>query len=266
MIEISVVCITARPKPGLGRLVTSLLHQTVSTDRFELIYGDRQWSTREAIIVQTLSESGLQYQYVRDEPRKPGPCPAGARNACIQRARGRWILCIDDLTYLPKDLLEGHLDLMSQGFDAMCGSYLTLKDDGTIENEDERVLGRKSVGMKDQLIHLSWWGMHMGFTKDAWGDVNGFDEAFDGVYGMEDIDFGHRLKGAGKALAWEPALKVLCERGSRHNDTHVQLLTSKMNAPTSWFRGGPVWRNDKLIHFMRAANVVRGERDERRRD
>ena len=262
MIEISVVCITARPKPGLGRLVTSLLHQTLAPERFELIYGDRLWETREETVVRTLDGCGIQFQYVRDMPRKPGPCPAGARNACIERARGRWILCIDDLTYLPKDLLEGHMNLMEQGFDAMCGSYLTLEDDGAIEMEDDRVLGKKSVKMVDRLIHLSWWGMHMGFSKSAWEDINGFDEAFDGVYGMEDIDFGHRLRGSGKALAWEPGLKVLCERGSRHNDTHVQLLASKANAPTSWFRGGPVWRNDKLIHYMRVANIIRGERHE----
>jgi glycosyltransferase involved in cell wall biosynthesis len=254
-------------------LLKSLAEQTFPDNAFELVYGDRLWESREAEVKAVLMGSGLNWVYVRDKPTMPGPCPAGARNACVERSHGDWIISIDDLTYLPKDLIERHVALMEEGFDAVCGSYLTLKEDAvsrhdirwereSIKNEDLRVTGAGGAAeMSDQLIHLSWWGMHMGFSKSAWSVINGFDERFDGVYGMEDIDFGHRLRGAGMALAWCPELKVLCERGSRHVDTHVQLLDSKRNAPTSWFRGVPVWRNDKLVYYNQALNVVRGARE-----
>ena len=257
--KVSIICITARKMPGLGRLLDSLNEQTFPKSDFELIYGDRLWEEREEAVLALLDESGLSYQYVRDIPNQPGPCPAGARNACVSVAKGKWILSIDDLTFLEPDTLQRHYDLYCAGFDAAAGSYLESGDDGEWKVTDGRVTNEGGIVSPDDFtIWMSWWGLHTAFTKKAWEKINGFDEAFDGVYGMEDIDFGHRLKMSGSAMAWEPTLLVRCDKGSSHNDTHSQLIPN--NAPTSWARGSLKWRNDKLIDYCRAMNIVRGTR------
>jgi len=261
--KVSVICITARSKPGLGRLLDSLKEQTFDGD-FELVYGDRLWEEREEAVVTLLEESGIPFKYVRDTPTQPGPCPAGARNSCIEVASGEYIISIDDLTFLTEDTIQSHYELFSQGFDAVAGSYLTEDKevaefgDGWII-EDTRITNEGGVvSPTDHTVWMCWWGMHTGFSKAAWENINGYDETFDGVYGMEDIDFGHRLKMSGCAMAWQPNLLVKCDRGSNHNDTHAQLIPH--DAPTSWTRGSLKWRNDKLIDYCRAMNIVRGKR------
>lgn len=257
--KVSVVCITAREKPGLGRLLDSLREQSFDRNEFELVYGDRLWRDRDDDVRALLVESGLRYKYIRDEPTQLGPCPAGARNACIAAAEGEWIISIDDLTFLEPDVIEKHYGLYQAGFDAVAGSYLSTIDEGEYQMEDARVTNDGGiVSPTDHTVWMCWWGLHTGFSKGAWEKVNGYDETFDGVYGMEDIDFGHRLKMAGCSMAWEPSMLVRCERGSSHNDTHAQLIPE--DAPTSWVRGNLKWRNDKLIDYCRALNVVRGAR------
>ena len=259
--KVSVVCITAREKPGLGRLLDSLSQQTFDGAEFELVYGDRLWEERGDSVRSYLAESGVNYQYIEDEPTQPGPCPAGARNACIAAATGEWIISIDDLTFLEPETIERHYALYGSGFDAMAGSYLSSVDGGEYQIEDTRVTNEGGVvSPTDHTVWMCWWGLHTGFSKAAWEKVNGYDETFDGVYGMEDIDFGHRLKMAGCSMAWQPDILVRCERGSSHTDTHAQLIPD--DAPTSWARGDLKWRNDKLIDFCRAMNVVRGARHE----
>lgn len=273
--KVSVICITARQKPGLGRLLDSLLEQHFPKEHFELVYGDRLWEDREEAVLEMLEESGLNYKYVRDIPNQPGPCPAGARNACVDVAEGDWILSIDDLTFLEPDTIQRHYALYREGFDAVAGSYLESVADWDKEgvqterpalvidwrNTDGRVTNEGGiVSPDDHTIWMAWWGLHTAFSKKAWKEINGYDEVFDGVYGMEDIDFGHRLKMSGCAMAWEPTLLVKCDKGSSHNDTHAQLIPG--DAPTSWARGSLKWRNDKLIDYCRAMNIVRGTRYE----
>ncbi len=262
---VSIVCITARPNPGLGRLLDSIkdavsgIEDMKDPKYVEIVYGDRLWEERQESVIHLLKDSGLRWQYVRDTPTQPGPSPGGARNACIDAARGDWIISIDDLTFLTPEVIARHWELYREGFDAVAGSFLSLEEGGEPFEDDSRVTGKGGViAPVDGTIWQSWWGMHTGFSKKAWQRINGYDELFDGVYGMEDIDFGHRLKASGCSMAWEPGLKVLCERGSNHNDTHKQLIPD--SAPTSWVRGEVKWRNDKLIEISRACRVTRGMR------
>lgn len=257
--KVSLICITAREAPGLGRLLDSLTSQTFPAQDFELVYGDRLWESRENEVKALASEYQLNFTYVRDTPTQPGPCPAGARNACVSASKGEWIISIDDLTFLQPDTIERHWNLYNSGFDAVAGSYLSSSGDDEFVMDDTRVTNEGGVmSPTDLTIWTSWWGLHTAFSRKAYLTINGYDETFDGVYGMEDIDFGHRLKMAGCTMAWEPSILVLCDKGPSHKDTHSTLL--KEGAPTSWARGGLKWRNDKLIDYCRAMNVVRGKR------
>tara|TARA_B100001094_G_scaffold112644_1_gene108588 strand:+ start:30623 stop:31414 length:792 start_codon:yes stop_codon:yes gene_type:complete len=262
--KVSVICITARETPGLGRLLDSLVSQTFPKEDFELVYGDRLWESRESEVKALASEYQLNFTYVRDIPTKEGPCPAGARNACVDVAKGDWILSIDDLTFLKPDTIQQHWDLYLSGFDSVAGSYLSSTGGEEFVIDDARITNEGGVvSPTDLTVWLSWWGLHTAFSKTAYDKINGYDETFDGVYGMEDIDFGHRLKMAGCTMAWEPSILVLCDKGPSHKDTHSTLL--KEGAPTSWARGSLKWRNDKLIDYSRAMNVVRGKKEVKNR-
>lgn len=257
MSKVSIICITAREQPGLGRLIDSIKAQDFEGE-IELVYGDRLWEKRENHVIALMEEEGVDFKYVRDMPTQPGPCPAGARNACVRECSGDYIISLDDLTFLYPDTVRRHYELFQQGFDAVCGTYFTETENGPII-EDFRITNENGViTPTDHTVWMCWWGIHTGFSKEAWERVNGYDETFDGVYGMEDIDFGHRLKMSGCAMAWESDLFVLCDKGTSHTDTHEQLIPE--NAPTSWSRGSLKWRNDKLIDFCRAMNIVRGKR------
>ena len=45
MSKVSIICITAREQPGLGRLIDSIKAQDFEGE-IELVYGDRLWEKR----------------------------------------------------------------------------------------------------------------------------------------------------------------------------------------------------------------------------
>ena len=87
MSKVSIICITAREQPGLGRLIDSIKAQDFEGE-IELVYGDRLWEKRENHVIALMEEEGVDFKYVRDMPTQPGPCPGGARNASRSLAGG----------------------------------------------------------------------------------------------------------------------------------------------------------------------------------
>jgi len=255
-IEVSVICITARSVCGIEELIASLQKQTLPRDRFELIYCDRLYAERKTAMLGLLNKSSLRFQYLQDTPPKPGPCPSTARNQCIAKARGTYIVSIDDLTTMPPGLLEGHLSYFHKGYDAIAGSFIS---EGDVREElDQRPdirlelwPGHDMLYTGDSWIAHNYFGMHVSYTKEMAFKLNGYDSWFDGVYGQEDMDFGIRLRRAGCTMAWAPELAVHLNRGAPHDSTHVSLLEKKkLPVPEALIQGVVQWRNDRLVALL----------------
>jgi glycosyltransferase involved in cell wall biosynthesis len=257
-VMLSVVVITAREKCGFEALVRSLKSQTYEGP-FELVFVDRMHESRAGLYEAAMAEVGIPFVSVADSPTEQGPCPGGARNAGIRAARGDWIVCIDDLTALFPSTLAGHALAREAGFDAAIGSFDVQTDDTIVSGhhaDARRSDPRRSDG---EWCSRHFYGMHMGFRKDAWEAIGGFDRLFDGVYGQEDCDFGARLWRSGHSLGWMEETKVLCYRGAMHNDTHSVMFKRESEVPTAFVAGVPKWRNDAIIQWSEIVGRIRGD-------
>jgi|TARA_B100000073_G_C23674485_1_gene549981 glycosyltransferase involved in cell wall biosynthesis len=250
--DISVISITARKDPGLFRLVESLRRQDFK-GKFEFIFCDRLYDERHEEIENVLKKSGLNYKYLADRIPIKGPSCAAARNQCVEAATGKYILNVDDLCVVPSDTLSLHWNYYMEGFDAVAGSYEVFEGG---DAPDSRRSGEYLVD--DTTIHLQFWGLHVGFTKAVWEKVNGYNEIYDGVYGMEDIDFGMRLGKTDASFRWAPEIRVMCDKGPSHVPLHT--LYDIQNPETSWSSGDYCWRNDKLFNIWQAIGPIWGMR------
>lgn len=132
----------------------------------------------------------------RDTPwrRARTRCSASARNAGLVHVRGQYTVCLDDCVEVPPDYLERVVAWLDRGV-----GVATLSADA-----DGRLIDGRLRGMGDYDAVLSRDTVALGlvaFPTELGLELNGWDEHFDGGYGMEDADFGARLAQAGLGVA-----------------------------------------------------------------
>jgi glycosyltransferase involved in cell wall biosynthesis len=241
--KISIVVITARENPGFVELVRGL--QENSELELELIYVDLIKDSREGRYEEAMMQTKIQFKHLKDIGEAAGPAPSSARNLGISEATGDWIVCIDDLTTISLEVLRIHNLACSMKFDAVVGSY-TL--DGSVL--DKRLSDPNAANGSWAASHF--YGMHMGFLKSAWEAIGGFDESFDGVYGWEDCDFGHRLFADGASIAWLPTAQVNCQKDERHESIQARAPMTH----NAFVYGELKWRNDALILWNKSLGKI----------
>ena len=242
MTRISVVVITAREEPGFVELVKKLQ----DAENIELVYVDSLKDRRSGNWEQAMAQIGIDFVHIRDFG--DGPSPASARNLGIQQATGQWIVCIDDLTTIDSNVLNIHSKAHELGFDAVAGSY-TLNG-GLAAHSDSRYGDNEAAN--GSWIAARYYGMHMGFSKQAWEDVGGFDSSYDGVYGWEDCDFGRRLFLNGCAMAWLPTAQVNCQKDERHESIQARAEFTH----NAFVYGELKWRNDAIILWNKSLGKI----------
>jgi GT2 family glycosyltransferase len=140
---------------------------------------------------------------------------ASARNAGLERARGRFVLFINDDTLAQPDLLQQHLRGHTSHSDEVCvlGSFDRLPELRTraLARAIE-VLGCEFpyAGMQAGQTY-DWnrfWTANVSLSRQRVLEVGGFDESYAG-YGCEDTDLGLRLTQRGVAVLYHPDAKAL---------------------------------------------------------
>jgi len=260
-VKVSVVVITAREDPGFVTLAQSVQKSTHKD--IELVVVDRLRDSRKGW-TEACAQAGIPFIHLQDPITKVGPCPSAARNIGISAASGDYIICLDDLTTFHVNFVSIHLARVEMGFDAIAGSYIEFRSTGDGIHDPRTEDPYQDHG---RWISQRFYGMHMGFTKNAWATIGGFDEAYDGAYGYEDCDFGRRLFRAGFSIGWFPDMKVNCNKDSRHHLGSLRvgklyggqaLERNDNDEPCTILYGERKWKNDKLLLLNDAMQILDG--------
>lgn len=151
---------------------------------------------------------------------------SNARNTAICLAPDGWIAFVDDLSVFDKDwFTEVQLAMEGDPQIITLGSYEKVK---ALQVAGGDVLSCKSFkgGMDSRIQHCAtngprscggeWlFGCSLLAPVQAWLDVNGFDEACDGL-SFEDVIAGVRLENAGYKFQYRPRMKTF-ESEERHH-------------------------------------------------
>ena len=125
---------------------------------------------------------------------------SSARNSGLQLATGDLIVTIDDATEFGPDYLARIYEWYQRGF---CVATLCKNEAGEVN--DMRRHWFHNHANDNGVVYLSQHGDQaplpqgiVSYPREvATQLLNGYDEHFDGSRGLEDVDFGHRLKQAG---------------------------------------------------------------------
>ncbi|MBI2267117.1 MAG: glycosyltransferase [Armatimonadetes bacterium] len=199
--DISVVIPTYNRKETLELVLASMVSQTFSRDRFEVIVADSNSSDGTDLVVSRFqSEMGL--RYLRQENRGR----SGARNLGIRSAGGRIVLFTDADIIADPHLLEEHWNAHQEyGRGAVVGWEVRVQSEDELAQARQDPEARVALHPPGRKL-LSWLYFLTGNASAPRNDlisVGLFDEAFQ-QYGWEDIELGYRLAKAGVAIRYNP--------------------------------------------------------------
>lgn len=196
---------------ALGRVLESALLQTERD--FEIVVADDGSLPATAAVVERVLRSGsLPWCHVRQEDT--GFRQSRVRNLGVRHARGNHLIFIDHDVLLHPDFIADHLraarertvligkrcflppgysqNLIDRG---LCNRWWPSPWLGGLENRKNAVhwpaLGRL-LG-RPRPFQTSLRGCNLSVPRSDFLHVDGFDEAYDGVWGREDSDFCYRL-------------------------------------------------------------------------
>lgn len=193
--EISVVVATFNRRDSLKRLLGSLLEQTLSPGRFEVIVVNDGSTDGTADLVREVSLSRENVKLLEVENGGPG----AARNAGARAARGRYLAFTDDDCVASKGWLEQLLTVFERT--------------GAVGVQGRTTTNRQArTPLTHQMEVLSSWLTAMptcnaGYRKDVFDRVGGFDESFPFAHN-EDADLAWRVEEIGKTV-FAPEVHVM---------------------------------------------------------
>ncbi|HEX3233698.1 MAG TPA: polysaccharide deacetylase family protein [Gemmatimonadales bacterium] len=212
------------PGPRISVIVPTYQRRALVVRLVHLLGSQEYAHGFEAIVVVDGSTDDTEAGLAALHPRfplqvisQPNSGPARARNRGAEAARGDIFLFLDDDMEPDPHLLAEHDRCYADGADTVSGvmplhpdSPSTLLTDGVrFWAEDlARRLSQSGYGPRvDELV-----SGQLSVRRDVFTQLGGFDEHFtaQGSYGNEDLDFAHRLVGAGyrsmhnpRAISWQ---------------------------------------------------------------
>lgn len=224
----SVALITIRTQPHFDWYISSLGKQTFKD--FELIIvDDRASHERYMEVLTQCAKNGVKLSwYGKSKPtRWAGKRPAlcNARNTAFVVANRPYTVFFDDNGYAHPEMLARHVNWANFGL-SCAGTWCTFNSgepsDKLVEVKGldgqhyyrgdigpygfEGRFKQVSVAMPCAPVWLH--GGNMSFPLEAALAVNGFDEMYDGEQGVDDCDFGLRIRRAGYKMVFDPTCIV----------------------------------------------------------
>ncbi|MFO7652461.1 MAG: glycosyltransferase [Candidatus Krumholzibacteriia bacterium] len=194
---LSVVIPTRNKAPLLRRTLAALAAQQLPDDaHWEIVVVDDASSdgTADLLAARERAPGGPLLQPVRPA-RNLGR--AGARNLGVSRARGRYLVFLDDDIVAPPGLLAAHLRELSaapaRGTIGYAVTEPTLVDAPHFFYLDGRAVAKLPPGPAPARYFVT---QNAGVPREAFLKAGGFDQRFGG-YGFEDMEAGFRLEDAG---------------------------------------------------------------------
>ena len=168
-------------RPGdLKRCLESLSYQNqIGAPSFEIIVSDDSESCDSIILVEKEFP-----KVVLGKGKKNGP--AGNRNAGARRAKGVWIIFIDDDCIADKNFLNAY-------FKAIKDNPKAILFEGKIYPDRPRKTWAECC--PENSHGDMFWTSNLCVKKEVFNKVGGFDERFKVAY--EDIDFAYRVNSLG---------------------------------------------------------------------
>ena len=168
-------------RPGdLKRCLESLSYQNqIGAPPFEIIVSDDSESNDSIILVEKEFP-----KVVLGKGKKNGP--AGNRNAGVRRAKGVWIIFIDDDCIADKNFLNAY-------FKAIKDNPKAILFEGKIYPDRPRKTWAECC--PENSHGDMFWTSNLCVKKEVFNKVGGFDERFKVAY--EDIDFAYRVNSLG---------------------------------------------------------------------
>ena len=168
-------------RPGdLKRCLESLSYQNqIGAPPFEIIVSDDSESNDSIILVEKEFP-----KVVLGKGKKNGP--AGNRNAGVRRAKGVWIIFIDDDCIADKNFLNAY-------YKAIKDNPKAILFEGKIYPDRPRKTWAECC--PENSHGDMFWTSNLCVKKEVFNKVGGFDERFKVAY--EDIDFAYRVNSLG---------------------------------------------------------------------
>lgn len=242
--RVSVLIPTLDRYPYLGRVLGQLDTQTVRP--LEVVVVDQSATVEDSW---RATAGGLELVVVLHQP----PGQSTARNLGLQRARGDYVLFLDDDDEIPADLIERHLErLGAHGADGICGVAEELGA-GPLPADFRRRRAADVFPTNNGLVRRS-----------ALAASGLFDPAFDSG-ARADFELGLRLTSSGALLVLDPAACVVHLRaprgGLRHHGARTRTYAGSRSS--LWMRQLPeptelyLWRRFFSPFQAREALVLR---------
>lgn len=137
---------------------------------------------------------------------------ANARNSAIIAARGSHIVFSDDVSVLANGFVKRHIEAYEKQI-VMAGIQHKARN-LIVEKGDIVSIGKSNTDSREDMIKLlslsrglieapdpAWtYGNNLSLPIRIAEKINGFDEIYDGQYGVEDCDLGIRINNSGEKV------------------------------------------------------------------
>lgn len=199
---ISVIIGTYNQKEVLQKVLTSLCHQTVANDLYEIIVVDSLSQDNTPEIIPFFQEKIL-LKYIRRETSGK----AAARNIGIKEAQGDIILLTDadmicDIRFIEEHITFHH-KFRNCAAEGLTYNLKELKEDFK-QTSNLLPYITKKINANDVLEWFSFLSGNLSIPKRILNAIGLFDEKFTG-YGWEDLELGYRLSQKGISLRYLPS-------------------------------------------------------------
>ncbi|MEP6343167.1 MAG: glycosyltransferase family 2 protein [Maricaulaceae bacterium] len=201
---ITVIIPTYKRPKGLESVLTTLVDQKVTPERYEIIISDNDPNGGAADYVKYIASKDTAAEIIYVHAKDPGVC--NARNAAMEKARGRFLVFVDDDMEATEGWVQNMIDLLLKYDAGIAFSDVTAR---MHDERDPKIMAMvpifsRTLSEPEGLIKdfLGMGGAALDTSLITFPDPP-FNPAFNDVGGEDDFLF-YELSSQGVKVAWSP--------------------------------------------------------------